>query len=162
MNRIWAPWRKRYVSGEKKTRGCLFCRVVRAPARKDKTHLLLHRTPHSFLMLNRYPYNNGHLMIVPHRHVPSLARLKDNERLDLLKLLDRSLEILAKAIHPQGFNVGMNLGRAAGAGFPGHVHIHIVPRWVGDTNFMPILGETKVISDSLQAVYQALSRLLKR
>jgi ATP adenylyltransferase len=113
-------------------------------------------------MLNRYPYNNGHVMIVPNRHVPMLDRLAQREKLDLLQLLDRSLAVLKKTIHPQGFNIGINLGRSAGAGFPGHLHIHIVPRWTGDTNFMPVAGETKVISDSLEAVYEALSRRLKR
>lgn len=161
MNQIWAPWRKRYVSG-KKARGCLFCRVVKAPRRKDRTHLLVHRSSRSYLMLNRYPYNNGHVMIVPNRHVPMLDRLAQREKLDLLQLLDRSLAVLKKTIHPQGFNIGINLGRSAGAGFPGHLHIHIVPRWTGDTNFMPVAGETKVISDSLEAVYEALSRRLKR
>ena len=110
-------------------------------------------------MLNLYPYNNGHLMLVPNRHVPSLEKLKNEERLDLLQLLDRSLAILRKALHPHGFNIGINLGRVGGAGVPGHVHMHVVPRWKGDTNFMPVTAGTKVISDSLKGTYQSLSQL---
>ncbi len=162
MDRIWAPWRKKYVTHKKEGKGCLFCRARKSPSKKDQKNLLLHRSSHSFIILNLYPYNNGHLMVAPNRHVATLDRLTDRERLDLLKLLDVSQRILKKAIHPQGFNIGINLGRTGGAGVPGHIHIHVVPRWGGDTNFMPIIGKTKVISDSLENVYRALSRLLKR
>lgn len=165
MQRIlWAPWRKKYITTTKKKiqKGCLFCRLQAAPPKKDAANLLLHRSSHSFLMLNLYPYNNGHLMAVPNRHVDTLESLKDSEKLDLLTQMDRSLAALRKVFHPEGFNIGINLGRSGGAGIPGHVHIHIVPRWNGDTNFMPVIGKTKVISDSLAGTYKTLHRLLKR
>lgn len=162
MRQIWAPWRKKYVRSRRKTGGCLFCRVLRAPRKKDFKNLLLLRSKHSFLMLNLYPYTNGHLMAVPNRHVPSLEKLNEGEKLDLLRLQDRALGLLRRALHPQGFNLGINLGKVAGAGIPRHVHIHIVPRWFGDTNFMPVLSGAKVIADSPQGTYQALSRFLKK
>ncbi|MBI4115809.1 MAG: HIT domain-containing protein [Candidatus Omnitrophica bacterium] len=162
MRQIWAPWRKVYIGGgHKKTSGCFLCRGRRSSRNKDVKNLLLHRSSHSFIILNRYPYTNGHLMVVPNRHVPSLEKLNNAERLDLLKLLDRSLAVLKKSVHPHGFNIGMNLGQTGGAGIPGHMHIHVVPRWKGDTNFMPVISGTKVISDSLSAVYKALSCLIK-
>ena len=161
MKNLWAPWRKAYISGQKKTSGCFFCQDLRASPKKDKINLLLFRSRFAFILLNRYPYTNGHLMLVPNRHVPSLERLKDSERLDLLKLLDLALQLLKKSLHPHGFNVGMNLGRIGGAGVPGHVHLHVVPRWKGDTNFMPVLTGTKIISDSLQSTYLELSRVIQ-
>lgn len=162
MKRIWAPWRKRYIFAKKRMSDCIFCRVRVAATKADRKNLLLYRSLHSFVMLNLYPYNNGHLMLVPNRHVPSLEKLEDEERLDILRLLDRSLGILRKSFHPQGFNIGMNLGKSGGAGVPDHVHIHVVPRWEGDTNFMPVIGGTKVISDSLNSTYEVLRRLLRR
>ena len=161
MKLIWAPWRKKYIRRKKHVPGCIFCRIHRATPRQDAKNLLLYRSQHSLIMLNLYPYNNGHLMVVPNRHVSSIERLEDDERLDILKLVDLSLEILRKVFHPQGFNVGINLGHAAGAGVPGHVHVHIVPRWEADTNFMPVMSSTRVISDSLNGTYQELHRCLK-
>lgn len=161
MKHIWAPWRKKYVGVRKRPPGCLFCKVQKHSPHRYSQHLLLHRSRHSFLMLNLYPYTNGHLMLVPRRHVPSLEKLKDLERLDLLKLLDWGVEALRKAFHPEGFNVGMNLGKAGGAGILGHVHVHIVPRWLGDTNFMPVVSGTKVIPDSLAGTYKTLKRFLR-
>lgn len=161
MDRIWAPWRKRYILGHERTPGCFFCRDRRSPLKKDKKNLLLHRSRHTLLLLNRFPYTNGHLMLAPNRHVASLEHLGNEERLDLLRLLDKALELLRQALRPQGFNVGLNLGLAGGAGIPGHVHLHVVPRWLGDTNFMPVLTGTKVISDSLEATYDELHRLLR-
>ena len=162
MNRIWAPWRKKYIATKKKMSGCIFCRARRASVKSDAKNLLLYRSPKSLIVLNLYPYNNGHLLIVPNRHVSSIEKLNDEERLDLLRQLDLGLALLREVFHPQGFNVGVNLGHAAGAGIPGHVHLHIVPRWEADTNFMPIFSGTRVISDSLQGTYQALTRLLKK
>lgn len=160
MKPLWAPWRKRYVSAKKKPRGCLFCKVRRVPSKKDPKNLLLHRSSHSFLMLNLYPYTNGHLMVVSNRHVSSTEKLKEEERLDLLRLLDRSLAILRRAFRPEGFNIGINLGRSSGAGVLGHLHVHVVPRWVGDTNFLPVFSGTKVIPDSLGGVYKTLRKIL--
>lgn len=162
MNQIWAPWRKEYVTVKKKINGCIFCRALRAPSNKDSKNLLVYRSLHGFLMLNLYPYNNGHLLLMPNRHVSTLEKLKDQERLGLFHMIDRTVQILQKAFHPQGFNIGMNIGRVGGAGIPGHVHIHIVPRWEGDTNFMPVITGTKVISDSLQGVYKTLHRHFRK
>ena len=161
MKRLWAPWRKSYVLGGKRQKGCFFCEDSRAPLKKDPLHLVLYRSQHSFVVLNRYPYTNGHVMLVPNRHVATMEKLNDRERLDILKLLDLSMELLRRSFHPEGFNVGMNLGRSGGAGIPGHVHLHVVPRWNGDTNFMPVLTGTKVISDSLESTYHRLRENLK-
>ncbi len=162
MKRLWAPWRKIYVAGGGRTKGCFFCNDLRHPPKHDAKNLLLHRSRHSFILLNRFPYTNGHLMIVPKRHVASPDRLTDKERLDFLKMLDVSLAVLKKALKPHAFNVGMNLGREGGAGVPGHIHLHVVPRWKGDTNFMPVLTGHKVISVALAATYEELRRALRR
>lgn len=162
MNQIWAPWRKKYIVIKKKFDGCIFCRALRAPSKKDSKNLLVYRSLQGFLMLNLYPYNNGHLLLMPNRHVSTLEKLKDQERLDLFHMIDRTVQILKNAFHPQGFNIGINIGRVGGAGIPGHVHIHIVPRWEGDTNFMPVITGTKVISDSLQGVYKTLHRHFRK
>ena len=160
MDRLWAPWRKVYIRPEgRKKRGCLFCRLLFQ--KKDPKNYILKRTAFSFAVLNLYPYNNGHLMIVPNRHTASLEKLSPAERLDWLDLCDEMIRILQKEFHPQGFNVGMNLGKAAGAGVPRHLHLHIVPRWTGDSNFMTSLTDIRVISESLDSVYRSLVRALK-
>ena len=161
MNRLWAPWRKAYIRPNiKKTAGCLFCGVL--AEKKDKRNLLLIRSRHAFALLNKYPYNNGHLMVIPNRHVSTLDVLKAEEKLDLLALTDRMIAALKKSMKPHGFNVGINLGKAAGAGIPKHIHLHIVPRWSGDSNFMPVVGKTKVISEALESAYLELTRILKK
>ena len=162
MKQIWAPWRKRYVTLRKHRAGCIFCRDWRAPVSHDRKNLVVYRSRLSLIVLNLFPYNNGHLMVVPRRHVPTLEKLNARERLDLLSVIDLSLKILRKAFHPEGFNLGVNLGRAGGAGILGHVHLHVVPRWEGDTNFMPVITGAKVISDSLEGTYRLLRRLLKK
>ena len=154
MNRLWAPWRIEYVS--KKNKGCIFCSSLKSGSDKDK--YILERLDHCFSMLNIFPYNNGHVMVAPNRHVASLDKLKEKELLELLKLINRTKNKLDKCLRPEGYNIGANIGRIAGAGFPGHVHIHIVPRWNGDTNFMPVIGNTKVISQSLQELYKKLKK----
>ncbi len=161
MKRIWAPWRKAYILGKKPKAGCFFCHGIRAPRNKDAKNLLLHRGRHSFIVINRYPYTNAHLMVVPYRHVESLDKLNDKEKLELLDLLALSQKLLTKIFKPHGFNIGINMGKAAGAGIPDHIHLHIVPRWLGDTNFMPVTSGVKVISDSLDSSYQHLQRVLK-
>ena len=157
MDKLWAPWRKAYI-WQKPEKGCFICKVKRS--REDAKHFVLKRTAHSFALLNIFPYNNGHLLIVPNRHVKGLEYLNDNELLDLLRLTSRWVQRLQKVMKPHGMNLGINLGRAAGAGVPGHMHIHVVPRWNGDTNFMPITAGTKVISESLKSVYQELKKNL--
>lgn len=125
--------------------------------KQDRAQLIVKRNRHAFAVLNRYPYNNGHVMIVPNRHVRLFSQLKDAEVLDLMRLQDEILEGLQACVRPHGFNIGTNLGRVGGAGVPGHIHVHLVPRWLGDNNFMPAIGGTKVISQSLASLYQALS-----
>jgi ATP adenylyltransferase len=153
MKILWAPWRMEYIRNTKPS-GCIFCLGDRVDS--DRENLVLHRTPSSFVMLNRYPYSNGHLLIAPHRHVANLDGLSGAEALDLFQLMKLSCAVLNKVASPQGFNVGMNLGKAAGAGIEEHLHIHVVPRWNGDTNFMCVVGDLRVIPESLMATYDAL------
>ena len=153
MDKLWAPWRKAYIL-KKQTQKCFICRIEGSS--QDSKNLVLKRSRYSFAVLNLFPYNNGHVMVIPKRHVDGLERLNDMELLDLFQLLNQIVARIKKTMKPQGLNLGANLGRIAGAGVPGHVHIHIVPRWSGDTNFMPVIGNTKVLSESLKSVYQRL------
>ena len=161
MERIWAVWRAEYVKiAAKEEPGCIFCEL---PAREDdREALILARGKLGFVLLNRYPYNPGHLMVAPYRHVPSLEDLTPEEALDVWELTVKSMRALREAFSPHGFNIGVNVGRVAGAGFEGHVHVHVVPRWNGDTNFMPVVAETKVISESLERVYEELKEAMEK
>lgn len=152
MKHLWAPWRMDYILKEKEE-GCFFC--LHLKRHQDRETLILHRGQKAFVMMNKYPYNNGHLMIVPYRHCKDLESLRPSELMELFKLVQLSLQILKTALSPQGFNIGINIGKAGGAG-EDHLHVHIVPRWAGDTNFMPILGETKVVPEYLANTYQKL------
>ncbi|MFH1594179.1 MAG: HIT domain-containing protein [Candidatus Omnitrophota bacterium] len=154
MDRIWAPWRKAYISVKKK-RGCIFCRYKSGRISERKS-LVLRRSTHALCILNRFPYNNGHVMVAPKRHVKSLELLKKEELADFMDLLNAMKRRSDKALKPDGYNIGMNLGKVGGAGFPGHVHAHIVPRWNGDTNFMPVIASTKVIAYSLDDMWNLL------
>jgi len=155
MNRLWAPWRKFYIRPEGRAqKGCLFCRLRRTP--QNDRHYILKRTEHCFAVLNLYPYTNGHTLICPNRHVASIDVMSRTERLDWLALAEEVRAAIQKAMHPHGFNMGMNFGRVSGAGIPGHLHLHVVPRWQGDTNFMPVLADCKVISESLRSSYAAI------
>ena len=160
MNRLWAPWRNAYVTKKKKEKGCLFCTKVRS--KNDKSNFVLFRSAHAFSLLNLYPYHKGHVMVAPNRHVDDLDKLSDKELLDVTRHLLHVKRLLKKNLNPAGFNVGLNLGRAAGAGILGHVHIHIVPRWEGDYNFMPVLSGTQIISDSLKSLYGQLTHADKK
>jgi ATP adenylyltransferase len=153
MDKLWAPWRMEYIMQEKPS-GCIFC--DRPREERDRENLILHRGEHAFVIMNFYPYNNGHLMIVPYRHTADLSSLSEAERLEMMELLGRCTAILTAEMHSQGFNIGMNLGRVAGAGIDDHLHFHIVPRWNGDTNFMPVTGHTKVLSQGLIESWEAL------
>ncbi len=155
MNRLWAPWRQQYIEQDPKDQ-CIFCLAVESGI--GFSRLVLDLNEHSLVLLNRFPYSNGHLMVAPRHHAGELNQVPSGERLSLLNEVNRSIEILKKLYKPEGFNVGMNIGRAAGAGFPGHLHIHIVPRWNGDINFMPALSEVKVISAHLEKVYNDLEK----
>lgn len=164
MDRIWAPWRAQYIqessgaTGE--DTGCFLCRGVAAD--DDRGNLVAWRRPSSVVVLNRYPYNNGHLLVAPLAHKGTLEHLTEAELAEPLETIRRCIGVLDVMIRPQGYNVGLNLGRAAGAGLPGHLHWHIVPRWDGDTNFMPVLGGTKVIVESLNSFYDRFVRELTR
>jgi ATP adenylyltransferase len=155
MQRLWTPWRMAYVTTTSEPHACVFC------AAQDATDpgpaaLTVFRGRTCFVILNLYPYNNGHLMVVPYRHVPTLDGMHDDERTELMELTRRSEVALTEAYHPHGINVGINLGRAAGAGVVDHLHVHLVPRWSGDTNFMAVVGDTRVLPEDLQ---QSAARL---
>jgi len=158
MDRLWAPWRINYIQG-KKTRGCLFCGILKLSGKKD---YLVFQTEYSLCLLNIFPYNNGHLMVAPKRHVKDISGLGNPEKLDLMNSLALAQKFLSKVLKPEGFNIGMNIGSVAGAGIPGHLHIHIVPRWKGDTNFMPVLSGAKIISQSLDELFKQLRRAVKK
>jgi ATP adenylyltransferase len=149
MDHLWAPWRMTFIGSEPEP-GCLFCRVLGEPAR-DLENLVIARPPGALLMMNRYPYNSGHLMIAPVRHTGDLAELPAGEAAELMAAVQQALALLQRVLSPDGFNLGANLGRTAGAGIPDHLHFHAVPRWAGDTNFMPVIGETKVVNEHLEA-----------
>ncbi|MHB8618342.1 MAG: HIT family protein [Chloroflexota bacterium] len=150
---LWAPWRLAYIRGEKEE-GCIFC--TRLEREADEADLILHRGRRALVILNAFPYTNGHLMIVPYDHTPDVDALADETLAEMSTLLKRSILALKAALRPTGFNVGMNLGQSAGAGVADHVHQHVVPRWEGDTNFMPVLADTLVMPDMLATTWRAL------
>ncbi|MGH7763629.1 MAG: HIT family protein [Candidatus Dormibacteraceae bacterium] len=147
MERLWAPWRMQYIGGEQRP-GCLFCRVLENPD-DDDADLVLGRPEGALVMLNKFPYNPGHAMVAPKSHVATLEELDDAQTTDLMRAVRRTVAVLRSTMNPEGFNIGVNMGRAAGAGIPDHVHFHVVPRWNGDTNFMPVIDDVKVVSEAL-------------
>lgn len=153
MERLWAPWRMEYIKGPRE-RTCIFCSKPRM--KNDRKNLILIRGDHSFVILNAYPYNSGHLMVAPYRHVGDMRALRDNELLETMKLTRTCIDVLVKAMAPHGFNIGINQGKVAGAGIKDHIHLHVIPRWGGDTNFMPIIAETKVLPQHLLTTYENL------
>lgn len=153
MEQIWAPWRIKYIQMEK-PQGCILC--DKPKENDDALNYILYRGKKNFIIMNCYPYNGGHLMVAPYRHIASLEELTDEELHEHFETVRRSITVLKKVFKPDGFNTGMNIGRVAGAGIGGHIHTHIVPRWQGDTNFMPILGDTKVINEALTETYEKL------
>ena len=155
---LWAPWRMKYIQGLDKSSDCFICHDLENP-QDDGKNLVLWRSDRSIVILNRFPYNNGHLLIAPARHIPDLDDATDEELLELTRLIRESQKALSLAIKPQGFNVGMNFGRCAGAGLPNHFHIHIVPRWEGDTNFMNVCSDSDVISQSLTELLEQLKQI---
>lgn len=161
MDKLWAPWRVKYITTiVKKKKPCVFCKILRE--KKDKTNFIVKRGKSCYSVLNIYPYNNGHTLILPKRHVADLSHLTKAERDELFDLLEETKRIMDRVLKPKGYNIGINLGRAAGAGYPGHLHIHIVPRWSGDVNFMPVVGGTKVISQSLITLHKMLVNAYKK
>jgi len=159
LERLWAPWRTIYVGKGQGSNTCIFCDKLQSA--RDEANYVLQRGGAVFVLLNLYPYTNGHLMVAPKRHVGELDELTGDEMLELGNTTRQMVGLLKAAFHPQGFNIGANLGMVAGAGVPGHFHIHIVPRWAGDTNFMPVLSDVRVISEGLDHTYQKLKEALK-
>ncbi len=153
MDRLWAPWRTGYIRQEK-PQGCIFC--DKPKENKDEDNLILYRGKYNFVIMNAFPYNPGHLMVVPYRHIGKLASMSPDERNEHYEIVSRSVTVLGEVNKTENFNLGMNLGRVAGAGIDDHIHTHIVPRWNGDNNFMPVVADTRIISDSLTAIYQRL------
>ncbi len=153
MKHIWAPWRVEYIRSEK-PKGCILCEKPSQEA--DTENYILYRGGKNFVMLNAYPYNPGHLMVAPYRHIASLAEMTEEERKEHFDIVSRSVEVLKRELNPGGFNLGVNLGKVAGAGIDDHIHSHIVPRWQGDTNFMTVTAEIRVISEALVDTYRTL------
>jgi len=159
MGRVYAPWRSVYLMGEP-THGCLFCNFA-ADLSNDRANLVLERGRDWFVVINRYPYTTGHIMVVTRRHVEKVSDLEGGEGAEMVQLLARCESAITRAYGPDGINVGANLGRSAGAGIVGHFHMHMVPRWHGDTNFMSAVGETRVVSEDLNDTYDRLLRALR-
>jgi ATP adenylyltransferase len=157
---LWAPWRAEYIQGLSKSSDCFICDDLKKP-QDDDANLVLWRCDKSIVVMNRFPYNNGHLLIAPARHISDLEEAGDEELLELTRLIRESKKALSLTINPHGFNVGMNFGRCSGAGLPGHLHIHIVPRWDGDTSFMNVCTDTNVVSQSLTELLGQLKQISK-
>jgi ATP adenylyltransferase len=161
LEQLWAPWRLSYVAAAKAPApgdDCFLCRGLTEA--DDRRNLIVRRTPRSMVVLNRFPYNNGHVLVAPLAHKGRLDELEPADLLETMQTLGKMVGVLDRLMHPDGYNVGLNLGHAAGAGLPGHLHWHVVPRWHGDTNFMPVLADTKVIVQSLDALYDLLRERL--
>ena len=158
MEYISAPWRAEYVKRVFKMKGCVFCQALKEDAGNA---LVLHKAEHNFILLNKYPYTPGHLMIAPKEHLDSIEKASKHSTDEMMDLLKKALKILRDRYNPQGFNTGMNIGRSAGAGVAEHFHLHVIPRWTGDSNFMPLVGKTRVVIEDLKATYNALLPLFE-
>jgi ATP adenylyltransferase len=159
METLWSSWRSKYIEGFKDSKNdeeCFICKAVE-DIEGSKDRLVVARFEHCLAIMNRYPYNAGHLLIAPNRHIGNLSDLNDKEMLEIFQVQQKAIIVFDKVMKPQGYNIGANLGRIAGAGLPGHIHFHIVPRWSGDSNFMPVLADTKIISQSLEDLQVNLS-----
>jgi ATP adenylyltransferase len=154
MDYLWTPWRYRYIAETPKSDGCIFCDAVSSG--DDVRNLIVFRAEKNFIILNRYPYTSGHVMVVPYVHVGDLSEADPDALSEMMRLAQRIQVALGKSYHPEGYNVGMNLGRAAGAGITGHIHLHVLPRWCGDANFMTVTGETRVEPEELSTTYEKL------
>ncbi|MFA6746844.1 MAG: HIT domain-containing protein [Aminobacterium sp.] len=156
MESIFAPWRMAYIANSSKQESCIFCDFPKM--NEDEKNLIIYRGKCCFVICNAFPYNPGHLMVAPYRHTALYESLSDEDLLEMHHLAGHCLKVLKKVMNPQGFNLGVNLGKVGGAGFDGHLHLHIVPRWNGDTNFMPVLGDTRVIAESLEETYKKIKK----
>ncbi len=153
MKVLWAPWRMGYRLSDK-TQGCIFCELPKQD--RDRENLILYRSSHNFVIMNRFPYNNGHIMVVPYLHVPTPEALDDEAMLDFMKVTRHAMSSIKKAFSPEGFNMGINIGKIAGAGMEEHMHLHMVPRWAGDTSFMTVFDEVRVIPEHILSTYDKL------
>lgn len=160
MDILWAPWRMDYIKTSPKPEGCVFCQKLADT--RDRDNLLLYRSNHAFVLMNPFPYNNGHLMVLPKEHRPDMDGLEDVVILDLMKTTQFCIGALREAMNPEGFNMGINLGKVAGAGLADHLHLHIVPRWAGDASFMTVVGEVKVIPDHITRTYDSLAEIFQK
>ena len=151
VEHIWTPWRMEYIQGDHQEEGCIFCQA--AAAEDELKHLVFYRGEHVYMILNRYPYTSGHVMCVPYVHEARLHGIKKSARMEMMEQTSKAVEVLQSVYNPDGFNVGLNFGKMAGAGVADHLHMHIVPRWAGDTNFMASIGKTRVIPESLPETY---------
>ncbi len=156
MDHLWSPWRYAYIASVDRQEGCVFCRI--AQEQRDAENYLVHRSRLNFVVLNLFPYTSGHLMIVPYQHQASLAAVEEAITTEMIELAKRAQAALESEYHPDGFNIGMNLGRSAGAGIADHLHMHVVPRWSGDANFVSIVGETRVLPEDLATTYTKLKK----
>ncbi len=157
VHHLWAPWRMAYVAAEQKPEGCIFCTKPKAA---DEEALILYRGEHSFVMMNAFPYNTGHLLVAPYRHVADPLELRPQESSDVLFGIRVAMRVLGLCMRPEGFNIGANVGAVSGAGFADHMHVHIVPRWGGDTNFMAVAAETRIVPEALGETYRKLRHTL--
>lgn len=157
MKFLWAPWRNEYIRGNK-IKECFFCKMIKE--NNDQNNYIIYRGKFNFVVLNKYPYSPGHIMVVPYAHISNLSELRDESALELFNLTNKSIDWLKKAFEPQGFNLGVNLGKISGAGVEDHIHLHIVPRWTGDSNFMTVIGNTRVISEALDETFKKLKEVV--
>jgi ATP adenylyltransferase len=158
VDHLWAPWRMAYVSTADQPQGCIFCTK---PGISDDEAFIVHRGEHTFVMLNAYPYNTGHLLIAPYRHVGDPLELEAEESSELTYGIRVAMEALRAAMHPEGFNIGINVGHVSGAGFADHVHVHVVPRWGGDTNFMAVAAHTRIVPEAMEETYRKLKQAVR-
>jgi ATP adenylyltransferase len=163
MDYIWTPWRYAYITGATadKTSACIFCDFSKAPPSGDEKNRIVHRGRHCFIILNTYPYTSGHVMVVPNAHVDELQKLPTEAATEMMALSQRMEAVLRRLYKPEGINLGMNIGSAAGAGIAGHIHMHVLPRWTADANFMSVIGETRVLPEALEVTWKRISDALK-
>lgn len=163
MDRLYTPWRMKYITSEQKEiGGCVFCAKLEDSVENDRDNLLVYRGPTTFTVMNIYPYNTGHLMILPNQHVSTLPQVSTQAQTEMMQLITYFSELLAGVLKPEGFNVGLNLGKAAGAGIDSHLHMHLVPRWLGDGNFISVVGNTRVLPELLEDTYDKIVAALQK
>lgn len=155
-DRLYTPWRMKYIVSGKKNQGCVFCNALNSDVEHDRENFIVYRAEETFTIMNIYPYNVGHLMVLPRQHISAPSELSRNAQLEMMLLTTYFTEVLTELMHPEGYNVGMNIGKAGGAGIDTHLHMHIVPRWNGDSNFMPVLGQTRVLPEELENTYDKI------